>query len=442
MASNMLQIAASGVRAARAALDLTSQNIANAGSEGYVRRSLRLTELAVTSPSGRIGDLSLSGVWIGGVARHADMFRQAEVRRTGADAARGSAELAGLEGAESALDLAGLYPALTEFDAALRRLSADPVDPALRTAVLEAARGVTGAFALAARGLTQTGEGLRFEAADGVAEVSLVAGELARTNKELIRTAEGTSDRAVLLDQRDRLLERLSGQAGVTTQFAADQTVEVRIGGALLVQGQNAATLAMTAAADGTVSFTLDGAAVTLAAGALAGKAQALVAVRDSVAGLDALTDNFAAAANAAQTGGTALDGSAGQPLFTGSGAGGIALALTNGSQLATAPSGAPAGSRDPANLTALIAALDGAGIAGQADALLFGLSGRTAANRITGEALEAIASAAATALDQQAGVDLDQEAVNLVRYQQAFQASSKAIQVASDTIDTILALR
>ena len=44
--------------------------------------------------------------------------------------------------------------------------------------------------------------------------------------------------------------------------------------------------------------------------------------------------------------------------------------------------------------------------------------------------------------LDSQAGVNLDEEAVNLVRYQQAFQACGKAIQVASTLFDTLLAIR
>ena len=39
-------------------------------------------------------------------------------------------------------------------------------------------------------------------------------------------------------------------------------------------------------------------------------------------------------------------------------------------------------------------------------------------------------------------GVDLDQEAVNLIRYQQAFQASGRVMQVAADIIDTMLGIR
>jgi len=39
-------------------------------------------------------------------------------------------------------------------------------------------------------------------------------------------------------------------------------------------------------------------------------------------------------------------------------------------------------------------------------------------------------------------GVDLDTEAANLIRLQQAFEANSRIIQVASDLFDTILGLR
>jgi flagellar hook-associated protein 1 FlgK len=445
MASDMLQIAASGVRAARAALEVTSSNIANAETEGYVRRSIRLNEVALSVGFGRIGDISLSGVWIDGVTRNAELFRQTEVRRTGADAARAGAELAGLENVETALEQAGIYPAMVAFEASLLRLASDPVDPSLRAAVLESARALSDTFNIAAQGIDSSGQALRFEAGDGVAQVNLLAGELGRINLRLVRTEPGSSDQAVLLDQRDSLLEQISSHAGISTSFGPEQSVEVRLGGSggpLLVSGGTVGTLAMTTAADGTVSFTLDGNSATIASGSLAGKAQALVAVRDNRAGLDAIADALIAAANGAQGSGVAFDGSAGQPLFAGSGAAGIALALTSGSQIATAPAGAGAGSRDPANLNALRNALAGADTTGGLDRLIFAASSAVAARRITAEALDAIAGSARIALDTQAGVDLDQEAVNLVRYQQAFQASSKAIQVASDMIDTILALR
>jgi len=164
--------------------------------------------------------------------------------------------------------------------------------------------------------------------------------------------------------------------------------------------------------------------------------------VRDSRTGLDAIAASLIAAANGAQAGGAALDGTPGQPLFAGSTASDIAVALTSGSQLATAPAAAPPGSRDPANLVALRNALSTADVSGQIDALIFQVSSATQGRKTTADALDAIAGAASLALDQQAGVNLDEEAVNLVRYQQAFQACGKAIQIASDLFDTLLAIR
>ncbi|MDE2436030.1 MAG: flagellar hook-associated protein FlgK [Sphingomonadales bacterium] len=434
-----------GGKAARAALDITAQNIANAGTEGYVRRSVRLSELATAGGWNRVNDLSLSGVRIDGITRNADMFRQAEMRRTGSDAARAKAELAGLQNGEAALEQSNLYPALTAFEGSLQQLATDPVDPSLRAAVLEDARSLTRTFNLAAQGLDQAGQGLRFEADDGVDQVNRGASELARINLQLTRAQPGTSDQATLLDRRDTLLQAISTQADVTTRFAADQTVEVRVGGSgggLLVSGGTASPLVMNTAADGTVSFTLGGAPVTQAAGSLAGKAQALTAIRDNRTTLDGIANALASTANAAQANGVALDGTPGQPLFFGSGANGIVLALSSGAQLATAPSGAAAGSRNPANLDALRNALSANDIAGQANSLLFTAASAVAGRKTTSDALDTIASSARIALDGQAGVDLDQEAANLVRYQQAFQANGKAIQVASTLFDTLLSLK
>ncbi|MBS0474511.1 MAG: flagellar hook-associated protein FlgK [Proteobacteria bacterium] len=445
MASDLFTIGSSGVRAARAALDITAQNIANAGTEGYVRRTVRLSELATAGGWQRISDLSLSGVRVDGIARDADQFRQAEVRRTGADAARAQAELGGLQNAEAALEQSNLFPAMTAFEGSLQRLATDPVDPSLRAAVLENARTLTRTFGMAAQGLDEAGKSLRFAAADGVNQVNIAAGELARVNLQLARSQRGTSDQVALLDRRDSLLSSLSKQVDLTTTIGADQQVEVRLGGAggpQLVSGGSATALAMNTAADGTLSFTLGAVPVALAGGALAGQAQALVALRDNRTALDGIADNLIATANAAQGNGTALDGMPGQPLFSGSGAGGIALALTSGNQIATAPAGAAAGSRDSANLDALRGALASADVSGQISNLMFAASSAVAGRKTTSEALDTIAASAKLAFDSLSGVDLDQEAVNLVRYQQAFQASGKAIQVASTIFDTLLSLK
>lgn len=445
MASDLLSIGKSGAQAARIALDVTAQNIANASSEGYVRRSVSLAELSSTGAFGQAGAVSLSGVRLQSVVRNADLFRQSEVRRTGADAARASAEVAGLENIESAIEQTGVYPAIVQFEASLQRLVGDAVDPSLRTAVLEDARTMASTFAMAAGALDTAGQGLRFEAGAGVDQVNVLAGELARVNLRLARAADSSSDQSTLLDQRDALLEKLSGQANITATINADRTVDVRLGdasGPALVAGGAAGTLAMTTAANGSIGFTLGGSAVSLTGGALAGKALALDKLADVRTRIDTLARTVIDTVNAAQASGAALDGSAGQPLLSGTGAASMAVVATSGSAIATAPAGAAAGSRNAGNLDALRSALAAADPAGGMDALLFDVSSTVAGRTVTRDALATIADGSRVALQAQAGVSLDDEAVNLVRYQQAFQASGRVMQVASDIFDTLLGIR
>ena len=112
------------------------------------------------------------------------------------------------------------------------------------------------------------------------------------------------------------------------------------------------------------------------------------------------------------------------------------------GSAIATAPAGAGAQSRNTGNLIALQSALTAADPSGQTNALLFDVSATVASNTTTRDALRTISDNAKAALAAQSGVNLDEEAVNLVRYQQAFQASGKVIQVAQTLFETLLNIR
>lgn len=444
MASDLLSIGASGARAARAALDVTAQNIANAASDGYVRRTARMEEVSAAGGQMRMGDLSLSGVRVSGIYRNADMFRQAEVRRTSSDSARAAAELNGLENIEAAVEQSGVYSAIVEFEASLQQLSADPVDPSLRADVMGTAQAMAGKFNIAASSLDAVGDGARFSAQGAVDQANVLAGELARINLRIGRAGADSSDRATLLDQRDLMLEKLSGVTDFSTSFGPDGSVAITVGGSpgtALVTGGTAQPLAMTTAGDGTISFTAGGLGFAPVGGSLAGHALALTEVAATRGKLDQLADDMAGIVNSAQGNGSGLDGSAGQPMFTLGGAAGLALAFTDGAMIATAPAGAGAGSRDAGNLVALKSALDAGSIAGTMNSILFDVSSKVSGRTVTMEALDAIASSARIALEEQSGVDLDTEAANLIRFQQAFQASGKAMQVATDIFDTLLGI-
>jgi flagellar hook-associated protein 1 FlgK len=223
--------------------------------------------------------------------------------------------------------------------------------------------------------------------------------------------------------------------------------VDVKLGGTsgvplVSANGSNA-TLSSTTATDGTISFTLGVSPLTLSGGSLAGQQQTLSAAATANATLDGIANSLMSTVNTAQTHGVDLNGTPGTNFFSGAalGAGAIAVALSSGSKIATAPASASAKSLDASNLTALQSSLTSANIAGQMNDLLYSVSSAVAGNTTTRDALDSIYSNAKTTLANQAGVDLDTEAANLVKYQQAFQASGKVIQVSSTLFEQLLQL-
>ncbi len=445
MASDLLSIGLSGAKAARAALDVTAQNIANASTDGYVRRSVSLTEVASTGYNQNVGDISLSGVRVERIVRNADAFRQSEVRRTGSDTARADAEVKGLGNVEAALEQSGVYTAITGFDAALKKLAEDPVDTSLRSSVIESMRTMSATFQIASKEMTAVGKGLQFEASDGVTQVNRIAGELARTNLRLSRAADASSDQTALLDQRDKLLSDLSQYGDITTSLAQDGSVTVTLGSTAsntpLVSGGDVKQVAMTTSGT-TASFTLDGEALTLVGGSLAGQQLALGKLAQLQGDLDGLAKTIVTKVNDANALGKDRNGDAGGNLLTGDSAATIALATSDPAKIATAPASALKNSRDTGNLDAMRTTLANVDPAGKMDAILFDVSATVSGRTVTRDALATISDAAKTALAAQTGVDLDSEGVNLVRYQQAFQASGRVMQVASSLFDSLLQIR
>jgi flagellar hook-associated protein 1 FlgK len=66
-------------------------------------------------------------------------------------------------------------------------------------------------------------------------------------------------------------------------------------------------------------------------------------------------------------------------------------------------------------------------------------IGNKTRQVQVTGEAQQTLLEQAQSSRDSLSGVNLDEEAANLIRYQQAYQASAKAMQIGASLFDTIL---
>ena len=146
-----LYSALSGLTAARAGLDTTADNVANASTPGRTRRRVDLTSRPDnTSPFGKIG----AGVSIGDITRSRDAFLDTRVRSGTSASGRFEARADVLRRLEDIMAEPHDGPggALDELWATFEEWSLDPPDQGQRTAVISALEEVAGRLRQVAEG--------------------------------------------------------------------------------------------------------------------------------------------------------------------------------------------------------------------------------------------------------------------------------------------------
>ncbi|RYD59228.1 MAG: flagellar hook-associated protein FlgK [Sphingomonadales bacterium] len=442
--SDLLSIAASGLRAYQTALTTTSENIANAGTAGYVRRTSNVREVTATGVTGLNG----MGVIANGISRQTDVYRAGEVRLATTDLGRSETAATWLDRIQGALTGNRLNDQLTTFFSSARTAAANPAALGPRQAMLEAASSV-------AAGFTATGNSLDAAAADldatadaAVRQLNGLTTTLARVNFSLGSVSPNTSSAASLLDQRDQLLEQISGLSDINVTLDPTGRATVRQGGAsgpLLVQGIEAATVTSVRNSEGAVSYAAFFAggmhALAPVGGMMAGLAESATAIAGARGQINTLARSFAEAVNAVQKNGDDLSGTRGADMFTiGDPASNLTLAITDPRGIAGASIGK--GERDNGNFLALdgTRGVNGAE-QGLTDLVTANGSALKARNSVA-DAQTAIRENAVSARDAVTGVNIDEEAVDLIRFQQAYQASGRVIQIARDVLQTIFDIR
>jgi flagellar hook-associated protein 1 FlgK len=238
-----------------------------------------------------------------------------------------------------------------------------------------------------------------------------------------------------LADQRDVLVDKLAKLTGATTVIQNNGTASVTIGSTSLVSGATTSSIAV----DPLGNVSVGGNPVTLTGGSAAARVTAIqVTVPAYRAKLDGVADALSNVVNAAQAAGYDLNGAAGQPMFTGSGAAGIQVALNNGSMVAA--SSTPGGNLDGSNAQA--ASRLGAATTGP-DAAYASLVGSLGAESAAAQNASATQTSLATNLDAMkasvSGVSYDEEMAHMLTYQRAFEASSRALTTLDSMLDTLI---
>ena len=241
--SSALSIAMSGLSANQTALSITSSNVANAQTPGYVARSPDQVEV-------NSGDSGAS-VLISGVNRQLDQYLQSQLRTEtsgGAYADQISSVLQQLQSVYGTPGSAGtLETAFSNFTTALQALSSNSGTSSAQTSALTAAQALAQQLNATTQGIQTLRTNAEQDIGTSVTQANADMSQIAQINAQLQGMASTDPSAATLMDQRDSAINDLSTLMGVrVTTDNTNQTQVYTTSGVQLVSGPQAATLSFT----------------------------------------------------------------------------------------------------------------------------------------------------------------------------------------------------
>lgn len=469
--SSGIQIALQAVLTHSQAIEIIEHNVANATTPGY-RRQAAVLSASIPTPGYGVGlDTQYgagqrgSGVLMERIQRFTSDFIDARYRAAAGESGDWSTRskvLTQLESLMAETSTSGLIPKLDQFWSGWQKLAADPTNNSLRTILLDDANSLTEAIRNRALEITQLRIDQNSALENQVIEINDLATQIARLNSEISHVQAVQDQPNDLLDQRDRLIDRLAEISGATTHIQTNGEAIVNIGGHVLVTGQDTVALNTEVDPDPLNTNRLyrvvwaDGQVLTPTSGEMKGtltvRDQTLTAQLD---GLDDLAEGLIREVNTLHTdpNGRDLTGNPGGTFFEPfSGAISIRVNAT------LTAAGIVAGGIDSVsgeqydNLFAnRIAALKTTKVLIGADVVATRSLNEFYNTQITNLATETARANDDSghkgllfkALDQQreslTGVSLDEEAANLTKYQKAYQAAARVMNAYDELLDVVI---
>ncbi len=457
-----LSIAGTGLQAARDGMDAVAQNLANANTPGFVSEQAQITASPTTDPLG-IG----SGAYVNGVAQASDAVLAADNLAASASSASSSALQQTLSTVQAIFPepgSSGLAAQLSTFWSSWDSIATNPSLTAPRTEVVNQAQDLASTLNQEYAQLSQTATNTNTQIASVTSEVNTLFSQVASLNQSIVSSIASGSQPNALIDQRNNLVNQLGQDIGVTTRAQANGALDVYVGGFAMVQGNTADSLAVkTSGAPPTTSLvsTLAGLAVPVSGGTIAGL---LTAVNTKIpqyqSQLDTVATNLAntvntqlgvgwdANANTDVPAGTGVgpDGSA--PLFTiPAGSTGAAAdiavnaAVVANPQLLAAATSSTYGANDGSNAQAMAELGTAASGPDQAyRTFITNLGSDVQTITSQSQAQQSLSQSLQAAYQSVVGVNTDQQTVDMLAYQQAYQASAKVISTVDAMVQSLLA--
>lgn len=429
------------------AMNVTANNVANADTPGYAKQIATLEAMPFDLTVGLPG-----GVELGTTESSRSAFAEQSVRSQQTALGAAQQKVADLTSVEPYFDLStssGLAPSISNLFQSFSALSTNPNDTVSRQTVINDATTVAQNFNYTANGLLTQQQNINTQTSSTIASINQLASQIAQINGDNRVDPSGTINAGVDA-QLNSTLEQLSQYVNFTTLQQTDGTVTVYVGGQTpLVVGDQAYDIQADFSTPQASVLSSTGADIT--SQITGGQLSALLDDNNNVLpaylnSLNTLAQTLADQVNNTLNNGVDESGAAPTSnLFTYDATTGAAQTLTvnplTPDQIAAALPGAPGGN---GNALALANLQNAPVVDGYTFAQYYGnLGGQVGTDLSTAQSDQStdqdLLNQAQSLRQQISGVNLDEEAQNLLEYQRAYQAISKMMGVLNSVTDTLM---
>lgn len=461
-----INTAYNALTAARQGLDVVGQNMANATTAGYTRQRVSTTSVGSLAQIGPLvgGRVQVGqGVQVTGIARLGDVYLDARVRTSAATSGNLAVRSNALSTVETSLNepgANGISTQLQNFWAAWSDVSNHTGDSAPAGVLLQKASQLVGQISSGYAAVDAEWSEVRGKLDGMAAELNDAGARVAALNGQIRETLSTGGSVNEMLDQRNILTTSIAALTGATVRNLPDGTAEVLVGGNALVSGDVFRSVTVTGSARmagaGGSSVTLEwtnrpGQSVGAESGEIAGSIAMLAAangsgtggpIAEAAEGYNTFATFLATAVNTAHRAGSTSSGATGLDFFgvaaSGPAAQGLSVIPTGVAQLATGTPGA--GALDNSNAYAIAKLGSGSGSPDAAWTTFvtrIGVATKSALQQAT--LAQSVSNAASSAQVANASVDIDEENVNMITFQTAYQGAARVMTTMDEMLDTLI---
>lgn len=241
MASSLFHIMSMGSESlanARLGVDVTGHNISNAHTEGYSRQRVNIS----TKPPVQYGLHVLgNGAKVDSISRMHDQYLEGYIRKEMQTNGAAEAITTGLERLEELFNpelTATVRQRMDTFQNSLREFANFPEDPSVRTNVVESGNALAQSVNITHSGILGVQRDLSNEVADQIKTLNTRLTEVSGLNSMIKALQSGGREANDLLDKRDELIKQIGQTVDIQVYNDQNDSLVIRgAGGELLVDG-------------------------------------------------------------------------------------------------------------------------------------------------------------------------------------------------------------